>query len=84
MSNDISIEFKKNNLENNFLFDGDDKLFKNLILEVKTYFEYGCGESTEYMYKKSNASIFSVDTSKEWAAKTLDLSKDSNNERLNV
>ena len=84
MSNDISIKFKKNNLENNILFDGDDALFKNLISEVKTYFEYGCGKSTEYMYKKSNASIFSVDTSKEWAAKTLNLSKDSNRERLNV
>ena len=84
MSNDISIKFKKNNLENNILFDGDDALFKNLISEVKTYFEYGCGKSTEYMYKKSNASIFSVDTSKKWAAKTLNLSKDSNRERLNV
>ena len=84
MSNDISMEFKKNNLEKNILFDGDDTLFKNLISQVKIYFEYGCGKSTEYMYKKSNASIFSVDTSKEWAAKTLNLSKDSNHLRLNV
>ena len=74
----------KNSSENNILFDGDDSLFKKIILEVKTYFEYGCGKSTEYMYKKSNASIFSVDTSKEWAAKTLNLSKDSNHDRLNV
>ena len=74
----------KNRLPNNTLFDGDDDLFKKLILEVKTYFEYGCGKSTEYMYKQSNASIFSVDTSKEWAAKTLNLSKDSNHDRLNV
>ena len=43
MSNDISKDFKINNLENNILFDGDDALFKNLISEVKTYFEYGCG-----------------------------------------
>ena len=74
----------KSNLENNILFDGDDGLFKNLILEVKTYFEYGCGKSTEYMYKKSNASIFSIDTNREWATKTLNLSKDSNDDRLNV
>ena len=74
----------KSNLENNILFDGDDGLFKNLILEVKTYFEYGCGKSTEYMYKKSNASIFSIDTNREWATKTLNLSKDINDERLNV
>ena len=84
MSNDISKNFKNNNSDNNILFDGDDSLFKNLISDVKTYFEYGCGKSTEYMYKKSNASIFSVDTSKEWAAKTLSLSKDSNHDRLNV
>ena len=84
MSNDISKDFKINNLENNILFDGDDSLFKNLILDVKTYFEYGCGKSTEYMYKNSNASIFSVDTSKEWASKTLNLSKNSNYNRLNV
>ena len=84
MSNDISKDFKNNNIDNSILFDGDDSLFKNLILDVKTYFEYGCGKSTEYMYKKSNASIFSVDTSKAWAAKTLNLSKDSNNDRLNV
>ena len=84
MSNDISKDFKINNLENNILFDGDDRLFKNLILNVKTYFEYGCGKSTEYMYKNSNASIFTVDTSKEWAAKTLNLSKDSDHYRLNV
>ena len=74
----------KSNLENNILFDGDDGLFKNLILEVKTYFEYGCGKSTEYMYKKSNASIFSIDTNREWATKTLNLSKDYNDNRLNI
>ena len=74
----------KNSFEDNILFDGDDSLFKNLILEVKTYFEYGCGKSTEYMYNKSDASIFSVDTSKEWTEKTLNLSKNSNHNRLNV
>ena len=78
-SNDL-----KPRLDNNILFDGDDNLFKSLISEVKTYFEYGCVKSTEYMYKNSNASIFSVDTSKEWAVKTLNLSKYSNNDRLNV
>ena len=78
-----SDEFK-NRLPNNTLFDGDDFLFKSLIADVKIYFEYGCGKSTEYMYKKSNSLIFSVDTSREWATKILNLSKDSNDERLNV
>ena len=74
----------KNNFDNYILFDGDDDLFKSLILEVKTYFEYGCGKSTEYVYNKSNCSIFSVDTSKVWAQKTLNLCKKSNHKRLNV
>ena len=74
----------KNDPDNIILFDGDDTLFKKLILEVKIYFEYGCGKSTEYMYNKSNASIFSVDTSREWATKILNLSKDSNLDRLNI
>ena len=78
-----SDEFK-NRLPNNTLFDGDDFLFKSLIADVKIYFEYGCGKSTEYMYKKSNSLIFSVDTSKEWAKKTSNLSTNFNQDRLNV
>ena len=73
-----------NFVDNDILFDGDDDLFKKLLLEVKIYFEYGCGKSTKYVYKKSNATIFSVDTSKDWAAKILHLPKDNNKNRLNV
>ena len=60
MSNFFSKYIKKNepkinsSIENNVLFDGDDYLFKSLTSNVKTYFEYGCGKSTEYMYNNSN------------------------------
>ena len=84
MSSDIAKDLKNNIKENNILFDGDDGLFKKLILDAKIYFEYGCGKSTEYTYKNSKASIFSVDTSKEWAFKILNLSKGSSNDRLSV
>lgn len=65
------------------LFDGFDGLFKKLIKDAKTYFEYGCGKSTEYVFKYTKAKIYSVDTSKSWVDKVslLDLSK---NDRLNI
>ena len=39
-----------NRSDDQLLFNGDDKLFKDLIKNVDTYFEYGCGKSTEYVY----------------------------------
>ena len=52
----------KNKYDDSLLFYGDDKLFKDLIKNIKTYFEYGCGKSTEYVYKYSNCNIYTVDT----------------------
>jgi hypothetical protein len=66
------------------LFDGDDGLFKELISDAKLYFEYGCGKSTEFAYKFSSASIFSVDTSSNWVNKVNSLKGDSDDERLNL
>ena len=60
--NDISKEFK--------LFDGNDLLFKDLISKSSNYFEYGCGDSTKYVYVHSRADVYSVDTSQEWVNKT--------------
>lgn len=48
------------------LFDGDDGLFKDIIKNTNTYFEYGCGKSTEFVCKCTNASIYAVDTSRDW------------------
>lgn len=71
-------------MENKILFDGDDYLFKKLVEESKIYFEYGCGQSTEYVYKQTQASIFSVDTSKEWVEKIEKLQVDGTPKRLNL
>lgn len=66
------------------LFDGDDGLFKELITNAQTYFEYGCGKSTEYVYKYAAASIFAVDTSHEWVSKMNSLKVEESPERLNL
>ena len=65
------------------LFDGDDELFKNLIKKSNIYFEYGCGLSTEYVYKNTNCKIFSVDTSLDWINKIKNIEKKEEN-RLNL
>lgn len=85
--NGINIELPENiikQLEATILFDGDDGLFKELISDAKLYFEYGCGKSTEFAYKYSSASIFSVDTSSNWVNKINSLKRDGDDERLNL
>jgi len=53
------------------MFDeGGDNLFAEVVAHASVYGEYGCGKSTKYVAKNTQASIVSVDTSKEWADKT--------------
>lgn len=49
-----------------FLFDGNDRMFKQFAIESLNYGEYGCGKSTVWMSNNTNTNITSVDTSKEW------------------
>ena len=49
-----------------FLFDGDDLLFKKLITTSKTYGEYGVGKSTRWVLNNSQASVLAVDSSQAW------------------
>ena len=51
------------------LFDGDDSLFKDVLKTSKIFGEYGCGLSTEWVLKNTNADIVSVDSSKVWINK---------------
>ena len=51
------------------LFDGDDILFKDVLKTSKIFGEYGCGLSTEWVLKNTNADIVSVDSSKVWINK---------------
>ena len=66
------------------LFDGDDGLFKELIKQAKIYYEYGCGKSTEFVFKYSSATIFSVDTSNDWVKRIKSLEGIEKTKRLNL
>ena len=48
------------------LFDNNDKLFKELLLDSVNYVEYGMGASTCWVLNNTNANIISVDTSATW------------------
>ena len=74
----------KNRSDDQVLFDGDDKLFKDLIKNIDTYFEYGCGKSTEYVYRYTNCNIYSVDTDQNWVKKTQQLTNGKKDNRLNI
>ena len=66
----------------NTLFDGSDKLFKDILTrnDTKIYAEYGCGKSTNWVLKNTSAKVFAVDTSFEWVKEV----KKSNSENLNI
>ena len=51
------------------LFEGNDILFKKMILEVDIYGEYGVGDSTLWVFNNTQAKILAVDTSKKWISK---------------
>ena len=53
------------------LFDGDDGLFKDMLKTSKIFGEYGCGSSTEWVLKNTNANILSVDSSRDWVDKII-------------
>jgi len=72
------------NISASVLFDGDDALFKDLIKETKTYFEYGCGKSTEFVFCHTAAYIRAVDTSQQWVHKTQSLAKKGQDDRLSI
>lgn len=56
--------FREESINN--LFDGDNSLFKDLILKSKTYSEYGSGFSTIYASRLDGLEIVSVDTNLGW------------------
>ncbi len=71
-------------IQANTLFDGDDGLFKELIKNTQIYYEYGCGKSTEFVFNHSSASIYSVDSSRDWVRKIESLEGFKSSKRLNV
>ena len=62
------------------MFDaGGDKLFAEVANFAVVYGEYGCGKSTKYIAKHTDARIIAVDTSKEWADRTRSAINDRHN-----
>ena len=74
----------QNKIQAHILFDGDDALFKELLKDTNIYFEYGCGKSTEFVFKHTKASIYAVDTSLEWVKKLEGLTNTDASGRLNL
>tara|TARA_B110000495_G_C22837164_1_gene488298 strand:+ start:66 stop:683 length:618 start_codon:yes stop_codon:yes gene_type:complete len=58
----------KKRINPHLLFHGNDSLFKELLLTSKVYGEYGCGDSTLWVYNNTKSKIISVDTSEKWAS----------------
>ena len=52
--------------EEKILFDGDDYLFKQYLINCDYYFEYGVGASTSWVLENTKSKIISVDTDKKW------------------
>ena len=72
----------KEQWKENILFDGDDYLFKQYLINCNCYFEYGVGDSTRWVLENTNSKIISVDTDKNWI-NTIDVSNNSSRVKLN-
>ena len=60
----------KKQLEQQFLFDGDDHIFKKIVGASQAYGEYGCGKSTIWVGKNFPSTLKnSVDTSMQWVTR---------------
>ena len=49
------------------LFEGHDNLFKEAVVNSKTYGEYGCGASTLWVLKNTSATVVSVESDPIWS-----------------
>ena len=63
------------------LFDGDDYLFKQYLINCNIYFEYGVGASTRWVLENTKSKIISVDTDKKWI-NTIDVSNKNSRIKL--
>ena len=72
----------KKQKEDIILFDGDDYLFKQYLINCDIYFEYGVGASTRWVLENTKSKIISVDTDKKWI-NTIDVSDKDPRIKLN-
>ena len=68
--------------EDIILFDGDDYLFKQYLIDCNIYFEYVVGASTRWVLENTKSRIISVDTDKKWINK-INFSNKSSRVKLN-
>ena len=60
----------KKQLDQQFLFDGDDHIFKKMVEASQSYGEYGCGKSTLWVGRNFLSTLkHSVDTNVQWATR---------------
>ncbi|MEM9574935.1 MAG: hypothetical protein AAF870_06885 [Pseudomonadota bacterium] len=52
------------------LFDGDNEMFLECVGNAKNYAEFGCGLSSKWVAKETDANMICVDTSSEWIERT--------------
>ena len=52
----------RKDIDKGVIFDGDDRLFKEILSDTKIYGEYGCGNSTKWVLENTNAIVKSVET----------------------
>ena len=64
------------------LFDGDDYLFKQYLINCNIYFEYGVGASTRWVLENTKSKIISVDTDEKWI-NTIDVCDKGSRVKLN-
>ena len=64
--------------DQNKLFDGNDDLFKNSFSQDDIYGEYGCGQSTIWVSRKFNITIYSVESDRFWKKKISNKVKKEN------
>ena len=72
----------KSEQKDSILFDGDDYLFKQYLINCNFYFEYGVGASTNWVLKNTKSKIISVDTDNKWI-NTIDVSNKGSRIKLN-
>ena len=68
--------------QQNLLFAGYSRLFKNNLTSQTIYGEYGCGYSTTYVLENFDIPVYSVDSSKQWV-NTIKINN-VNNKNLNI
>lgn len=64
--------FSKRPSEEDLLFDGHGALFRQLVADARVYGEYGCGRSTIWVLRNTEANVISAETDEAWMQKVAE------------